>query len=201
MTKSKVLSVVLAGALVASMGAIAASATVDLSSDSIGIAGAYNNWGNADEAGNVQKDNVMTDDDGDGIFEGEFVVVDAETGLEFKVRANNAWDDSWGVADEDGLTWNSQVNLKAEGANAGDTVKVKFDTTGGDDLEYAVSFEIVPAATEPSTEEPSTEEPSTEEPSTDAPATGDATSAYALVGVVVAALGVAVVMTKKASVK
>lgn len=202
MNKSKVLSVVLAGAMVAAMGAMTASAA-DLSKDSVGLCGEHNNWGN-DGAADV----VMTDADGDGIFEGTITVDPATVeaaadGLEFKVRTNNDWTDSWGALDENEMTFNSQTNCKTDPLTEKSDIVVKFDTTGGDEMTYAVSFEVkaAAAADEPTTDEPTTDEPTTDEPTTDAPATGDTTSAFALVSVVVAALGVAVVMTKKASSK
>lgn len=187
MTKSKVLSVVLAGALVASMGAIAASAA-NAATDSFGVIGTVN--------GNWDTDTVMTDEDGDGVFTCQITVEAGE--YEWKVRTNADWADSWGDPDDDGYTYNSQDNCDLVAETAG-TYEFSIDTNG-DEQEWACAVTAVEA---PVTEESSeTEAPSTEESSeTDAPATGDATSAYALVGVVVAALGVAVVMTKKASVK
>ncbi len=201
MTKSKVLSVVLAGALVASMGAIAVSAA-DPATDSFGVVGVFTNWGNANEDGSTTPDYVMKDEDGDGILTAQ---VELEAGsYEWKVRTNSSWDDSWGEADEDGLTYNSQTNCKVEVAEKA-TYEFSIDTTGAEDSWVCSAVKVdtptEPSADEPSADEPSTDAPSTDEPSTDAPATGDATAAYALVGVVVAALGVAVVMTKKASVK
>lgn len=199
MNKSKVLSVVLAGAMVAAMGAMTASAA-DLSTDSVGLCGEHNEWG-------ASADIAMTDDDGDGVYEGT-ITVDPATleaaadGLEFKVRTNSAWDDSWGVLDENGCTWNSQTNCKTDALTEKSDIVVKFDTTGGDEMTYPVTFEVkAAAADEHVADEPVADEPVADEPTADAPATGDTTSAFALVGVVVAALGVAVVMTKKASSK
>ena len=87
-------------------------------------------WGKVDDV-------AMTDADQDGVFEGAFKVkvtanMLTENGdIEFKVRADSKWDDSWGEYEADyDRTFNSQTNCKIEGVNAGDelTVKVTLDT-------------------------------------------------------------------------
>lgn len=150
-------------------------------------------------------------------------------GLQFKVRGVGDWTDSWGQYEEDqDRTYNSQTNCCIEGAEVGKplTFKVTFDTTKLDAnkiaegsevdaadeyLFWGVTYEIVETQAEEPTEPAGAEEPTkTEEPAETpatetetetTPATGDATSAAALVGVVLASLGVAAVMTKKASSK
>ena len=154
-----------------------------------------------------------------------------KTGIQFKVRGVGDWTDSWGQYEEDqDRTYNSQTNCCIEGAEVGKPLKFKvtFDTTkmdankiaeGGEVdpadeyLFWGVTYEVVETQAEEPAEPAGTEEPTdTEEPAETpaaetetetetTPATGDATSAAALVGVVLASLGVAAVMTKKASSK
>lgn len=263
MKKSKVLSVVMASALVASVAATAAlsvsavSKSSDIPDHAVGVVGGFNGWSD---------DIALTDADGDGVYEGLVEVAevteemitgwnvdDVPTGenyLQFKVRLDASWDDSWG-AYEPGYdrTWNSQSNVPVKEAVAGQPIsfKVFFDIKnpdpaaveaakadpdghyaeeGSDEYMYLhVWYEIVKTE-EPSVEE-SSEEPSVAESSVDAAATetstetsvasetpatetstdtttvptGDTTSAVALAAVVIASLGTAVVMTKKASSK
>lgn len=152
MRKSKILATAVSAALVASLAATAAisvnaagiSKVSDIKDHSVGITGSFNSW----EATDVP----MSDDDGDGIFEG---VVDIEnvtkdmiseatmddgagnqiprgkTGITFKVRLDKAWTDSWGDYEEAYVrTYNSQTNCVVE-AKEGTHVKitVKLDTT------------------------------------------------------------------------
>ena len=149
--------------------------------------------------------------------------------VQFKVRTDNDWTNSWGDYEIGyNRTWNSQTNCAVVGEVGKPlTIKVKLDTTTFVDQSqfeeedqwkgaevynvWPVSYEVV-AAEEPSSEEPKSEEPKSEEPTSEKPAeepseddtpveTGDAASAAALVAVVLASLGTAVVMTKKASAK
>ena len=67
-----------------------------------GVIGGFNNW-----ASDIAE---MTDEDGDGVYEAVVEGVDAGT-YEFKVRADGAWDYSWGVYEaEYDRTQNSQTN-------------------------------------------------------------------------------------------
>ncbi len=244
MNKSRILSVALTAALVASVAAVStigASAAVvsadEVKNHTVGLCGSFDNGG-------WSTDIPMSDDDGDGIYEGtiaidsvtEEMLIDNAEGkktVQFKVRLDGAWDDSWGEYEADyDRTNNSQTNCGVE-ATVGQplTVNVKFDTTKADDRAVAANGEIdevdfynywpvtyeVAASAAPA-DESSTEAPA--ESSTEAPAessveasaesqtsdttpvqTGDATSAIALAAVVLASLGTAVVMTKKASAK
>ena len=167
-----------------------------------------------------------TGDDGTGQQVGRGI-----TGVTFKVRLDGSWDDSWGEFEPSyERTYNSQTNCCAECA-VGDTitVNVTFDTTknsdeavknGSVEADDDVMFEFLPvtytvekgAAEEESKEEEKKEEESKEEVKEETPAveesedtstpkTGDTTSTVALMAVVLASLGVAVVMTKKATSK
>ena len=109
--------------------------------------------------------------------------------------------DAWGVWVVSYDVVASEAPVEEDPTTTGDDEPVTEDPTTED-----------PTTEDPATEEPATEDPTTEEPSTVQPAvddtkdvapveTGDATSAAALVAVVLASLGVAVVMTKKASAK
>ena len=280
MKKSKILGIALAAAMITSAASMTAFAKMAESADikgcTVGITGSFNGWG-----GNGEADVPMTDDDGDGVYEGTIVIDSVEegmiseamtdngsesvsrgfSGVQFKVRTNGTWADSWGDFElAYNRTYNSQTNCCVE-ATAGQplTIKVKLDTNaiadqseideddryeaGADDAfnVWMVTYEKVEseAPAEESSEEPAEEssetpaEESSEEPAEEsseqpaeesketpaeeskestAPAaessedtktvgTGDTTSAVALVAVVIASLGVAVAMTKKASSK
>ena len=273
MKKSKILGIALAAAMITSAASMTAFAkmaeSADIKSCTVGITGSFCGWGDNGEA-----DTPMTDDDGDGVYEGTIVIDSVAenmiseamtdngsesvsrgfSGVQFKIRTNGNWDDSWGDFEEAyNRTYNSQTNCCVE-ATAGSplTIKVKLDTNaiadqsnideddryeaGADDAfnVWVVSYEVVAseAPAEESAEEPaeesaeepaeesaeepaeeSAEEPAEESKESTAPAaedstedtktvgTGDTTSAVALVAVVIASLGVAVAMTKKASSK
>ena len=264
MKKSKILGIALAAAMITSISAISVSAldSAEVKNHTVGICGIFTNWGNTNDDGTQTPDIAMTDDDGDGIYEGEVfienvteaMITEAQTdpgtgekvsrgfsGVQFKVRLDQKWDESgnWGdYEDAYERTCNSQTNCCVKEAVAGQPLKfiVKFDTTKSsvpdvipddDDDVYnvwAVTYEVVDAGTTPvveSSEESTVVESSEEstvvesseaapvesseaapavESSEDAttPSTGDTTSAVALVAVVIASLGAAVVMTKKA---
>ena len=259
MKKSKILGIALAAAMITSAASMTAFAKMAESADikgcTVGITGSFNGWAKG-------ADVPMADVDGDGVYEGTIVIDSVEegmiseamtdngsesvsrgfSGVQFKVRTNGTWDDSWGDFElAYNRTYNSQTNCCVE-ATAGSplTIKVKLDTNaiadqsnideddryeaGADDAfnVWVVSYEVVaseaPAeeSAEESAEEPaeeSAEEPAEESKESTAPAaedstedtktvgTGDTTSAVALVAVVIASLGVAVAMTKKASSK
>ncbi len=262
MRKSKVLSVALSSVLVATVAAATAmsvSAEITASSDipnhKVGVTGGFNGW---------SEDVELTDADGDGVYEGvveiaevteemikPWSVDDVDTGesyLQFKVRLDGEWTDSWGSYEPlHDRCWNSQSNVPVKEAVAGQpiTFTVYFDIknpapaalenpdsyaeAGDDDYMYLnVYYKVNETAAPAASEEPSkVEEPSKEaeapagntdatgtaskdetstvasETQTDTSSvpTGDATSAAALAAVVLASLGVAVVMTKKASAK
>ena len=146
-------------------------------------------------------------------------------GITFKVRLDGTWDDSWGDYEPSyDRTYNSQTNCAVK-AEVGTHVKinVKLDTTKnspealsnpdgetkeGDPVDhliipvtYTVEEVKDEKPAEESKKEESKEESKAESADTSSPATGDTTSAIALVAVVLASLGTAVVMTKKASAK
>ena len=156
MRKSKILGIALAAAMLTSVAATAtfgASASVTgkgIEGETVGITGSFQNWGQTGE-----KDIPMTDDDGDGVWEGtiHFDSVDekwlgvaetddgdgnkvprtdiTEPALTFKIRTNGDWGNSWGDFEPKyNRTWDSQTNC-AVVAKAGEpiTVNVKLDTT------------------------------------------------------------------------
>ena len=83
----------------------------------LGVIGGFNDWGG---------DVAMTDDDGDGVYE---ATVDATGSFEFKVRADGAWDYSWGMYEaEYDRTQNSQTNLNVT-LEEGQKMLVQLDTT------------------------------------------------------------------------
>ena len=148
MKKSKILGIALVAAMAASVAVVNASALSadEMKTHSVGICGAFNGWG-------ATPDVVMTDDDGDGIWEGTVeidnvtedmitestedkgsagVVSRGFSGVKFKVRLDNEWGTSWGDYEEAyDRTENSQTNCCAKEAVAGQslTIKVKLDTT------------------------------------------------------------------------
>ncbi len=152
MKKSKILGIALAAAMVASISAVSVSAmdTAEVKTHFVGLIGSFNGWGNDDVE--------MTDEDGDGVYEGTIVIpsvtadmiLDATTdpgdgipvsrgfsGVQFKVRFDHEWTSSWGDYEEAyGRTENSQTNCCVE-ATEGEalTIKVKFDTTRSYDPE------------------------------------------------------------------
>ena len=217
MNKAKVISAVLAAAMLTSVVAISASA-YDKAGKSFGVCGEFNGWADdvvMTESNGVYTAEVKIDSVQQEWLEKELLSDNTPTGkygLQFKVRGVGSWDDSWGQYEPDSdRTYNSQTNCLVEGLEAGKpvTIKVTFDTTkmdaakiaeGGDVdpadeyLFWGVTYEVVKEAQPAST-------PATESKTETTPATGDATSAAALVGVVLASLGAAVVMTKKASSK
>lgn len=146
--KNRIIGSALIIAMLASFASIGVNAAGEKNSDfkdaSFGITGSFCSW--SDE-GKI-KDVPMTDEDGDGVYEGTFHVDkltgdmisesmtdDGKTsrgfsGVQFKVRTDNSWTHSWGDFEVDyDRTYNSQTNCCVE-AKAGEsiTVKVKLDT-------------------------------------------------------------------------
>ena len=153
MQTKKLLGIALAASLVASVATTAAisvnaagiSDVSDIKNHTVGIVGSFNDWGK-------NPDTVMTDDDGDGVFEGtvDIPVVTADmiseatmddgngnqiprgkTGVTFKIRLDADWTDSWGDYEEAYVrTYNSQTNCVVE-ATEGESLKIKvtLDTT------------------------------------------------------------------------
>ena len=154
----KLLGIVLTGVTVGSVAAVgvpmvgAAVTGSGIKGESVGICGTFTRWGIPDEDGRVIPDIPMTDDDGDGVWEGiidvpsltEEMIVDATAddgtgnrisrgfqGVAFKVRLNNEWNECWG--DYEPLynrTWNSLTDCAVEAA-VGQSLKirVRLDTT------------------------------------------------------------------------
>ena len=124
----KILSVALCTSLMAGTGAIAPAilpggsmnvraAEFEPMYHTFGVIGGFNNW-----SGDV----AMTDDDGDGVYE---AVIDVVGTYEFKVRADGAWEYSWGEYEYDyDRTQNSQTNCSAT-IQEGEKLIVQLDTT------------------------------------------------------------------------
>ena len=112
------------------------------SGSTLGIVGSFTNWGN-----NADADIPMSDKDDDGIWEGTVVIEEVtedmiseliadgtptgKSGVQFKLRLNNSWDDSWGEYEPNyGRTYNSQTNFCVD-AEVGKPlfIEVKLDTT------------------------------------------------------------------------
>lgn len=159
----KALSILLAGATVASVVvASTASASAyeadqfeekfdELNGATYGVIGDFNSWGG---------DVALTDDDGDGLYTAT-VSVPAE-GSTYKVRANSDWAFSWGAANADGVTANSQDNCSFTEDQYGKDVTVYFDTRTGKDgvTTWYVGTEepTVPTPTPPESSQESSEE-------------------------------------------
>ncbi len=77
------------------------------------------------------EDMELSDDDGDGIFTGEFPGITAdfpdETEYELVVRANNNPNYSWGAPNESGVTFGSGIPVKLE-VIPGESIVVSLDT-------------------------------------------------------------------------
>ena len=130
MQTKKILGIALCAAMVGSIVTVAATSASAApafvpAEHTFGVIGGFNDW-----SGDV----AMTDDDGDGIYE---ATVDAAGSYEFKVRADGAWDYSWGVYEEDyDRTQNSQTNCSVT-VEEGQKLVVKLDTTKVDDAAKA----------------------------------------------------------------
>ena len=148
MKKSKILGIALAAAMVSSVAAISVSAIEkdEMKDHTVGITGSFCNWGNTGET-----DVPMSDDDGDGVYEGTFTIdkveagmISAQTtdkgpagvvetgkvGVQFKIRLDGTWGTSWGDFEEAfGRTENSQTNCCVEVSEGQSvTITVKLDT-------------------------------------------------------------------------
>lgn len=170
----KALSILLAGATAVSVvvaSAASASAVYEdfqLEGATYGVIGDFNSWGG---------DVALTDEDGDGLYTAT-VSVPAE-GSTYKVRANGGWDYSWGAANADGFTANSQDNCSFTEEQYGKDVTVYFDTrTGksGVDTWYVGTEE--PAAPTPSESSQESSQESSEESSTPEVPAGKYAEAY-----------------------
>lgn len=172
----KALSILLAGATVASVvvasTASASAVYEDFETEgaTYGVIGDFNTW---------EGDVALTDEDGDGLYTATVSVPVPEEGAisTYKVRANGGWDYSWGAANADGFTANSQDNCSFTEEQYGKDVTVYFDTRtgkGGVDTWYVGTEE--PAAPAPIPSEPSQE--SSEEPSVPEVPAGKYAEAY-----------------------
>ncbi len=215
----------------AAISASAVAKVDEIASHNMGIVGSFNDWSTDGEVAMTNNGGVWegvvdipevtegmvvdaTKDDGNGTQ-----IPRGMKGITFKVRLDGSWDDSWGDYEPAfDRTYNSQTNCCVE-AKVGTHVKitVKLDTTQNSpealsnpdtdakadavDINYLpVTYTVEEVKAEESKKEESKEE-SKEEEDTSTPPTGDTTSSVALVAVVLASLGTAVVMTKKASAK
>ena len=115
----KLTGIVLSAALVGSMASVA---TVQVSAadyqdqyrpfTTLGVIGGFNEWTN---------DVVMTDDDGDGIYEAE---ITATGEFEFKIRADGEWNYSWAAYETDyDRTQNSQTSGSVSSRNGEEALK------------------------------------------------------------------------------
>ncbi len=153
MQTKKIIGVALVAGLVGSMAAVAttsvsaesglsADGKYDLTSHKLGVIGGFNGW-ESDIAS-------LTDADDDGIYVGVVKNV-AEGDYEFKVRADGAWDDSWGTYEPDyDRTFNSQTNCSISVASESDIV-VKLDTNGADANLWNVTYYAVPVVADKAT--------------------------------------------------
>jgi len=110
----------------------------DIASHKVGVVGSFNGWEN---------DIPLTDDDGDGLYEGIVTVdevtedmiinwsiddvIQPEKYLQFKVRLDGKWTDSWGYYEPiHERCWNCQSNVPVKEAVIGKSLKFKvyFDT-------------------------------------------------------------------------
>lgn len=146
MQTKKILSIALVAALVSSVAAVSVSARETIPEDetynpadhSLGVIGAFNGWSE-----DIAK---LSDADGDGIYTAVIEGVEAGS-YEFKVRADDAWEDSWGTYEPDNIrTFNSQTNCSIAIANKS-TVYVSLDTTGADPNVWGVTYYAIEEGT------------------------------------------------------
>lgn len=140
MQTKKILGIALAAALVGSMATVAAVSVSAKDYDNFGIVGSPTNWGNELEDGTKIPDVKMVDPDGDKIFKG--VLKDVPAGeVQFKVRTNNDWTDSWGEYEdvEGGRTYNSQTNCQLT-LDVMSNIYVQIDTSGDEDWLWPVTY-------------------------------------------------------------
>ena len=159
MRKSKILGIALAAALVSSFAAVSVSAVTEaseLKDHVVGITGSFCSWGTDPATAAAIPDVVMTDDDGDGVYEADIVIENVtenmiqeqetdlgpdnggkvktgKKGICFKVRLDQAWgaDSNWGLYEPAfARTLDSQTQCCVE-CEVGDslTIHVKFDPT------------------------------------------------------------------------
>lgn len=140
MLKRNVMKILLAGSVLFTVGALSAvsvsaeiSKASDIVSHKVGVVGSFNGWEN---------DVPLTDDDGDGLYEGivtvyevtEDMIIDwsvddiiqPEKYLQFKVRLDGEWTDNWGNYEPlYDRVWNSQSNVPVKEAVVGKSLKFK----------------------------------------------------------------------------
>ncbi len=138
--KIKGLLILISAVVISSVSAVSVSARecfddgeIDtyFENHTLGIIGGFNGW-TSDIA-------PMTNPDGDGIYVG--VVKDVPKGdYEFKVRADEAWEDSWGEYEEEwDRTMNSWTNCSVTVEGTTDLI-VMLDTNGDDEVLWPVTF-------------------------------------------------------------
>ena len=145
MLKRNVIKILLVCAVLFTVGALSAvsvsaeiSKVSDIPSHTVGVVGSFNDW----------KDDVpLTDDDGDGLYEGivtvdevtedmiiDWSIDDEKTGekyLQFKVRLDGEWTDSWANYEPlNDRTYQSESGVPVKEAVVGKSLKFKvyFDT-------------------------------------------------------------------------
>ena len=159
---------------VATVAMVMMMCTSVFAADTYSVIGLNNDW-NTD---------VDMTDVGGGKYE---VTIDLPAGShEYKVRADHAWDESWGAANGDGVTnapggGNNTLELAADSK-----VKFTFDTSSGDNTKFTVTATPVTGDEAPAA------------PADGAPSTGD-TVPFAAVAAIVAmlAMGYSAVALKK----
>ena len=130
MQTKKILGIALAAALVGSMATVAVSAREAMDDSevatyfdnhTIGIVGSMTGWGSEPD---IPMYRAAEDS---AIYVG--VVQDLDAGsYDFKVRADSAWDDSWGVYEADyDRTFNSQTNCHVDITEDGTDLFVILD--------------------------------------------------------------------------
>ena len=143
MQTKKILGIALAAALVGSMATVAVSAREAMDDSevatyfdnhTIGIVGSMTGWGSEPD---IPMYRAAEDS---AIYVG--VVQDLDAGsYDFKVRADSAWDDSWGVYEADyDRTFNSQTNCHVDITEDGTDLFVILDALGEDGNVWPVSF-------------------------------------------------------------
>ena len=137
-TSKRILSIILASLMVTSAGSVTAFATdptdggtgqykdiLSIGPRKVGLA-----ITNIPDFGEYE-DLELTDEDGDGIYEGYFenLIIDFPeySEVSFRLRLDDSWSSCWGVDNADGYTYGSDVPVTVE-LKEGETLYVRFDT-------------------------------------------------------------------------
>lgn len=106
-------------------------------SNSWGIVGSVNNWGNADAEGVITPDFEMSEENGFFVYRNLTLTVSDE----FKIRFNNEWDNSKNYGTTDGAA--IAPNTEKAVYTAGDSKNIKVTEDGTYDIWFNLSAQVI----------------------------------------------------------